>query len=145
LRKGKSFFGKGKSFFIIKLYVFGLIRPGTCFQFGDFTTWIRTGMLPADPATWGRVATDPECWGRVADLVNLGTCYGSGLRVELLQWIRESYQHRERDAEKNHYIEGIRFCIKKYKKVLTVGNRRNIMRSQQRNSNPSKGEKVKER
>jgi len=40
-------------------------------------------MLPADPATWGRVATDPECWGRVAetlqpgDVIRWSCCNGS--------------------------------------------------------------------
>jgi hypothetical protein len=36
-------------------------------------------------------------------------------------------------------MEETHFCIKKYKKVLTDSIKRNIMKSQQRNSNPSKG------
>jgi len=75
--------------------------------------------------------------------------------VELLQYIRLAGEINRGVAAmdpgelpapgegrgKNHYIEETRFCIKKYKKVLTDSNRRNIMRSQQRNSNPSKGRK----
>ena len=73
-----------------------------------------------DPENRGRVAAELlriwRTWGRVTD-------------------------HGER-TQKNHYIEETRFCIKKYKKVLTDSNRRNIMRSQQRNSNPSKEERT---
>ena len=123
------------------------------------------------PGCWGRVNLDPECWGRGRELYNLdpacwgciqlpgkftpgsggvaaiypgtwpGTCCnGSGLlgMVDLLQ---NCGRDPGKGREKNHYIEGTRFYIKNYKKVLTDSARRNILKPTTNEQQPRTGGK----
>ena len=124
---------------------FGLIRR-TVDASRDFTSRIRPAwdllqLIPGDVTGWSRGRAQPGSGG-VAAIYPGTCCNGSGLLV-LVDLLQNCGRDPGKGREKNNYIEGTLFCIKKYKKVLTDSNRRNILRSQQTNSNPGRGESEK--